>query len=350
MVTTAMTPHLRVLEPGLYTTVQDLGRAGFQALGVPVAGALDFVGLRLANATVGNPRDAACLEVLYQGPTLEVIAEAVTVALAWGEAQIEAPSGGARRLPPWQSATLVKGERLRIGPLKGSSCGYLAVAGGFDLPRVMGSWATYGRGGIGGYRGRALAAGDALPLAEAAPRQDHWRLPNPPNPGLGEPIHVVLGPQADYFTPEALATLTQTAFAISPQADRMGLRLTGATLAHRDSYNIASDAIAPGAIQVPGNGQPIVLLADRHTAGGYPKIATVISADLPLLGRRRPGDTVGFARLEVEEAEDRRRRLETQLDTWCQQLEPVAGDGGIDVAALHRNNLISGVVDGRGAE
>ena len=161
-----MSAALIVTEPGLHTTVQDLGRFGYQAMGVPVAGALDPVALRLANSVVGNPQPAAALEFLYTGPALEVAAASVRIAAA--HAQIEIPGASRDAVPSWQSVTLERGDRLRIAPPAGSACGYLAVEGGFDLPPVLGSLSTHCRSAIGGFDGRALAPGDRLPLVQNA--------------------------------------------------------------------------------------------------------------------------------------------------------------------------------------
>jgi allophanate hydrolase subunit 2 len=156
-----------------------------------------------------------------------------------------------------------------------------------------------------------------------------------------QPIHVILGPQQEYFTEEAVATLLDAEFRISTSADRMGMQLDGPRLGHRDSWDIVSDAIGTGSIQVPGSGQPILLLADHQTTGGYPKIATVISTDLPVVGRRRPGDTIRFVAVTVEEAEQLARDQEHRLAALVASIERVPGDGNIDLATLYAGNLIS---------
>jgi allophanate hydrolase subunit 2 len=161
-----------------------------------------------------------------------------------------------------------------------------------------------------------------------------------------QPIRVVLGPQQEYFTEEAVATLLDSEFRISPSADRMGMRLDGPPLRHRLGWDIVSDAIATGAIQVPGSGQPILLLADHQTTGGYPKIATVVSADLPVVGRRRPGDRLRFVAVTVEAGETLCRDAERRLAELLSRLKPVADRAGIDFGSLYGDNLISGVVSG----
>lgn len=339
-----MTAGLKVLSPGLYTTVQDLGRFGYQAQGVPVSGALDAVALRLGNAVVGNPAGAAALEILFSGPRLEVIADRVRVAVAGCGAALALGDGG-RIVPAWQSVTLLAGDVFHILLGRESVCAYLAVEGGIAVPLVLDSASTYVRAALGGDAGRPLRRGDVVPLAIGyAPERGELRLPSPPPAAADQLIHIVLGPQQDYFTGDALAALLEVEFRISKDADRMGMRLDGPRLRHRQGWDIVSDAIATGAIQVPGSGQPILLLADHQTTGGYPKIATVISADLPVVGRRRPGDAIGFAAVSIEAAEQSARDAEQSITALIASLEPAPDGGGIDLASLYAGNLISGVV------
>ena len=338
-------PGLRALAPGLHTTVQDLGRVGWQAQGVPVSGALDAESLRLGNALVGNPPGMAALEILLGGPTFEVDADTVRVALAGAGASLSrADAAGA---PAWRSLTLRRGDIFQIALGPESACAYLAVEGGIAAPAALGSASTYVRAGLGGIAGRALRAGDLVPLALArASERGEARLPRPPAAASREPVRVVLGPQLEYFTDEAVATLLGAEFRVSNSADRMGMRLDGPPLRHRAGWDIVSDAIPTGAIQVPGSGQPIVLLADHQTTGGYPKIATAASADLPVIGRRRPGDTVRFAAVAVEAAEALARAAERRLAALVAEIEPGLPGGDFDLGRLYALNLISGVVSG----
>ena len=340
-----MKPGLSVISPGLHTTVQDLGRLGYQALGVPVSGALDTPSLRLANALVGNPVNTAALEILFTGPRFEVTAPAVRVAVAGAGASLVLARAG-QPVPAWLSVRLVCGEVFEVRLGREAVCAYLAVDGGLDVPQVLGSASTYVRAGLGGLYGRALRAGDAVPLViERAPERRERRLPSPPPAGARQPIRIVFGPQHDGFAEPALRALVTAEFRISANADRMGMRLEGPRLQHRAGWDIVSDAIATGAIQVPGSGQPILLLADHQTTGGYPKIATVISADLPIVARRRPGDAICFAAVTVEEAEALAREAEHRLAAALASLESVPAAGGdIDLASLYDRNLISGVV------
>jgi len=341
-----VTPGLRVIEPGAHTTLQDLGRWGMQALGVPVSGALDSLSLRVANALVGNSADTGALEVLFNGPTLEVCADSIRIALAGSEGAIELLGEDGTTIPGWQSALLRRGQRFRVVRGQDSVCCYLAVAGGFLVEPCLGSVSTYTRAEIGGFHGRVLRATDHLPVTlDGAPDRGELWLRKPPVWPKPATLRIVLGPQQEYFTAAALRALEQEPFTVSVNSDRMGMRLDGVRLAHRDSYNIVSDGVPTGAIQVPGSGQPILLLNDHQTTGGYPKIATVISADLPSAGRLCQGDVLRFQAITVEQAETACREWQGEIDTMLDALEPVSG-GAVDLEALYRENLISGLVSG----
>jgi biotin-dependent carboxylase-like uncharacterized protein len=340
-----VTAALKVVAPGMYTTVQDLGRYGYQAFGVPVSGALDAVSHRLANRIVGNDENAPALEILFHGPTLEVIADSVRVGIAGGDAEIELMGDRPRSLGGGRSVLLRSNHIFRVSRLGDAACCYLAVEGGFAVERCLGSASTYARGGFGGLDGRALRAGDLLPLArEQATERAELRLAELPQSSREWPIRIVLGPQQEYFTEAALKSLVRDEFVVSKQSDRMGMRLDGPLLAHRDGYNIVSDGIATGAIQVPGSGQPILLLADHQTTGGYPKIATVISADIPVVGRRKPGDPIRFIAVEVAAAERLCREAEADFQALVANLAPLRPTGELDASRLFEANLISGVV------
>lgn len=309
-----MMPALEVIAPGLHTTVQDRGRFGYQDVGVPASGPLDRISLSLANALVGNPPGTPALEMLLQGPSLKVIAESVRIALVGCSADIEIRSGDARIVSAGRSVRLARDEVFRIGALQDSVCAYLAIEGGPEVPMVLGSASTYVRGAIGGFQGRRLQAGDSVPLKlAAADVRGERALSRPLELALDQPIRVVLGPQADYFTDDAMQTFLASDYTVSPQADRMGYRLAGPMLAHAKGYDIVSDGIVAGAVQVPGSGLPVVLMVDHQTIGGYPKIATVISADIPVVGRRKPGRPIRFVAVSVPEAERLRREQEAAI-------------------------------------
>jgi len=340
-----MSGSLVVLRSGLHTTIQDFGRFGYQELGVPVAGALDFVGLRLANALVGNRPGEAALEINALGPTLRVDADSVRVAVV-GPARlaVTGPLGGdPRPLEVDRGHLLGRGDILAVGAVSGASAAYLAVAGGFALTPVMGSLSTYARAGIGPLGGRPLAEGTVLPLTDAHGGEE-LTLSAPMDYGSG-PVRVVPGPQRDAFTDAALATFLSAEYRVTNEADRMGLRLDGPPLAHRAGPDIVSDGVVTGCVQVPGDGKPIILLADHQTTGGYAKIATVISADLPRVGRAVPGTPLRFQAVTVAEAEAARWALEARIDGLVAGLRRVAPTAGLDLAALYACNLVSGMAD-----
>ena len=284
---------LEVLEPGLLTTVQDAGRSGWARYGVPPSGPLDAEAFAAANALVGNPPAAAALEITLTGPTLRVSRDCL-IAVCGAPFDLWV---GTLPVPMWHAVYVRAGRIITFGQRRSGARAYLAISGGIALPPFLGAQATYLPGGFGGMEGRALRAGDRLPLGSAAQRDlpqragRVWpvdrRPPYTPHPTL----RVVLGPQDDYFTAEGLATFLSSVYRLTPEADRMGARLQGPPIAHRGPTGIVSDGVIAGSVQVPPDGQPIVMLADHQTTGGYPKIATVLRADLPLLAQCLPGDS-----------------------------------------------------------
>ncbi|MCC7125120.1 MAG: biotin-dependent carboxyltransferase family protein [Acidobacteria bacterium] len=289
---------LHVVKPGLLTTVQDLGRWGHQAEGVPVAGPMDVLSHRLANALVGNPPDAATLELTLLGP--ELIVQADTAIVVCGARFVLRVDDEVVETGVVRSARA--GARLRIGRCDGGARGYLAVAGGGILtPAVLGSRATHLPSRMGGVDGRALVSGDVLPIAaQASCRAAHRSAPRT----FDRPVtlRVLDGPQAAWFTDEAWQQLTTARYRLSPQSNRMGYRLEGPMLSRRVHDDVMSSPVDMGTMQVPAAGEPILLMADRQTAGGYARIAQVISADLDLAGQLGPGDEVRFARCTMREA------------------------------------------------
>jgi 5-oxoprolinase (ATP-hydrolysing) subunit C len=295
-----MGPSLRILSAGPGVSVQDGGRHGFLRYGVTVAGPMDPLAHAIANRVLENPTGSAALEVSLGG--VEVTAEGGYLAVAVAGGAFEITLDG-RPMPPALYLALEPGARLRIRAGQSGAWCYLAAAGGIDVPEVLGSRATHTRSHLGGYEGRAVRAGDILatngPSCEmiAPLRIDAPALDRP-----AEVIRVMPGPQADYFTEAAHANLLAGPWTIGPRGDRMACFLEGPTLTHSDGFNIVSDGITMGAIQVPGEGQPIVLMADRQPTGGYPKIATVIGADLGRLAQARPGTRIRFRNVTHDEA------------------------------------------------
>jgi len=296
---------VEVLDGGLLTTVQDLGRPGFQRLGVPVAGALDSVALRAANLLAGNPPEAAALECTVAGPRLRLLRTTV-LALAGADlgAVLERSDMGGFEVPPWTSFLARAGNILSFESRRSGARAYLAVAGGLDVPQVLGSRSTDLGSGFGGHCGRPLRARDVLStLAGRGGRAGRlWPRELRPGRWSDESVRVLLGPQDDYFTQEAIATLLSFEYVLAVSSDRMGCRLEGPQLAHRGASEIVSDGNVLGSVQVPPDGRPIIMLADRGSTGGYPRIATVIAADVSRVGQLLPGDRLRFRAVGLEEA------------------------------------------------
>lgn len=336
---------MEVVQPGIGTTVQDRGRKGHRHQGIPTSGWLDAPLAEAANALVGNARGLAVLELRGIGTELRVQSGPVRVALAGQvSAKWQRHEGANTTLQAWQSATLHAGDRLSFGPAE-TGCAYLAVAGGVNLPAQLGSRSSYGRAGLQGLLGRAWQPGDVLPCSRWPAAEVHewraapWTLPS-------GPIRVLPGPQQDHFSAQAIDLFYSTAWQATAEQDRMGLRLSGPQLNHAsaEAADIVSDAVGPGAVQVPANGQPIVLLADSQTVGGYPKMAHIISADLSRLAHLQPGTAVRFEQVTPAQA---RQALQAQRDAWLAWLttrERFIPPGYIDEEALYGNNLVSGML------
>ncbi|MCM3067580.1 5-oxoprolinase subunit C family protein [Priestia flexa] len=301
---------IKVLKPGLLTTIQDLGRTGFQKHGVLVSGAMDTYSLRVANLLVANDEKEACLEMTLMGPTIEFEKDCV-IAITGGDL---APSINNEPVHMWKPIYVSKGSTLQFGPCKKGCRAYLAVKGGFLLSPVMNSKSTYLRGELGGYKGRALQANDVIKFTTSQQQHvevaSHVHMPNwyvNFHERLSfekKPIiRVIKGSQFDLFTKESQQAFSEQAFKVSTQSDRMGYRIAGPELALSEKVELLSEAVTNGSIQVPPDGNPIILLADRQTTGGYPKMAQVITADLPVLAQVKPGESIYFQYITLEEAE-----------------------------------------------
>jgi KipI family sensor histidine kinase inhibitor len=292
-----------VVRPGMLTTVQDLGRWGYQDRGVPVAGPMDAVAHRLANAAAGNAPDAATLEITLVGPELRFEQETV---VAISGADLGATLDGST-IAKDTAVGVRSGATLRFTGRRDGARAYLAVSGGIAERPVLGSRATHVLSVMGGHRGRPLVAGDRLPLAPSRPSA-RKRITSGRSPlatgGVtgGARLRVLTGPQDDFFDAESLESLQRTRFIVSAQSNRMAYRLTGGTVRRSRDLEMISDATVAGGIQVPPSGELILLMADRQTSGGYPQIATVITADLPLAGQLAPGDWVEFSVCTKREA------------------------------------------------
>ena len=342
-----MNARLTVESPGALATIQDLGRPGWRRFGVPRSGALAPALLRIANALAGNAQGAPAIEFFVAGPTLAAGDAPVRLAFAGDFAVVLTRTDGTQNtIDSWRSVTLKPGEKVRAGQPRANRVGCIAVDG-LECSAMLGSASTYPRARMGGLKGTALAAKDQLVAASAGAKSTVERvLREVPRIARG-PIRVVLGPQADYFDAAAIDILCGTEYTVSSDADRMGVRLHGAPLRHdaAKGAEIVSDATVPGSIQVPGNGLPIVLLADGQTAGGYPKIATVASVDLPRLAVANVGTRLRFAAVSVAEAEALARAEEAKLVACLRTIGPLLLDGDVDLESIYGSNLISGMID-----
>ena len=325
---------IRVTAPGLLTTVQDLGRRGFQKYGVPVCGALDAVSMRIANILVGNPETLAGLEITFAAPEL-VFDRDADIALVGADF---APVVNGAEARAWESVRVPAGAVVSFRAPADGLRAWLAVDGGIDVPIVMGSRSTDLKGGFGGHKGRALREGDILPLGHpphpnsVAPARLPSEISRQPTYGQSFEIRAVLGPQNDRFSDAGIAAFLQSEYAVSPDADRTGYRLDGPAIERADGAAIISDGTALGSVQVPGAGTPIILLADRGTTGGYAKIATVISPDIGLLAQAMPGAKIRFR--AVSESEAREALLEQEA--MMREIKSRAGldlSGAISVSA-----------------
>ena len=294
---------IEVIKGGAFTTVQDMGRYGYQRYGVPVSGALDQFALRVGNLLLGNGEGDAALEATFLGPTLRFRFNAA-VAVTGGDLS---PVLDGQPIPGWTVVPVPEGSTLSFKGPKDGIRSYVCVRGGIDVPLVMGSRSTFTRSRLGGFQGRALATGDMVHVADAnsdmlQPAERGLASRDVPRYGRHHTLRVTMGPQDDAFTIEGIDTFLASEFTVTPVFDRMGNRLDGPVIQHRKGADIVSDGTSRGAVQVPGSGKPIVLLADCGTTGGYTKIATAISIDLPRMAQAQPGDTVAFRAVSLDEA------------------------------------------------
>lgn len=303
---------IHIHHPGLLTTVQDLGRYGYQSFGMPVSGAMDHLSLTIANLLLGNPPDAAGLEATLTGPDIEFSSSG---AIAVCGADMGAAINGA----PISMNTAIRvkpGDRLNFTGLKTGCRVYIAFAGGIDVPKVMNSRSTYLRAKLGGFEGRALKPGDRLELGPVCGKVRKAPLPSGliPEYNARQTIRILAGPEMERFSPDGIRTFLDSEYEISGQSDRMGYRLSGPVIPHPDKgADIISAGVSMGTIQMPGNGQPILLMADRQTTGGYARIANVATIDLTRVAQLKPGDRVRFQKITIESAhalvKNQKRRL-----------------------------------------
>ena len=311
---------IKVINGGLMTTVQDQGRYGMQAGGMQVSGCMDNLAARIANELVGNAANCAVLETTYLGPELEFTEKAL-VAVAGGEPDVQLAG---KAVPAYKAIIVQPGQHLKVNAQKKGMRAYIAVAGGLDVPEVLGSRSTNLKLKIGGVAGRKIQPGDEIPVGrpgeyavgalagKKALRQDAVGF------GGGQPeileIRAVAGPQEDYFSPEEYERLQQEIYTVSNESDRMGYRLEGRPVENTRQQDLITDGIVFGSVQIPPNGQPIIMLADHQTTGGYPKIATVATVDLPKLAQAMPGSKLQFKLITVQEAQRLLREQHKKLN------------------------------------
>ncbi len=293
---------IKIIKHGLQTTVQDSGRSGYQQYGMPVSGAMDTYSLKLANILVGNKPNEACLEATSIGPEIEFD---IDTFIAICGANMQARING-NEVEMYRTISVKSGDKLSFKGLKSGFRTYISFAGGIDVPIIMGSKSTYLRGKIGGFKGRQLKSGDELKIGNISSNVDIKEASKDQIPIYNDYLtaRIIAGPEANYFTMDALEKFLYTDYQLSSQSDRMGYRLMGEKLIHKSSADIISSGIALGTIQVPAHGQPIIMMADRQTTGGYPRIANVISSDLPYLAQLKPGDTIRFQEIKLEKASE----------------------------------------------
>jgi len=304
---------IKIVTPGFITTIQDSGRFGFQQYGIPVAGAMDMHSLELANILVGNNRDTAVLEITMTGPTIE-FESSVAIAITGADMS---PAINGNAVEAYKTTYVNPGDVLSFGELKSGLRTYLAIEGGIDVIPIMGSKSTYLKAGIGGFEGRKLNAGDHLQISylKRTIPIGIRKIPYSMMPKYNSEIlvRVIMGPEDAHFTSEGLSTFLENDYMVTEHSDRMGLRLQGPKIIHKNDPDILSSGINLGTIQIEGNGQPIVLMADRQTVGGYTRIASVISVDIPFLAQAKPGDRVRFQSIDVELAQQLIREREAEL-------------------------------------
>ena len=305
---------------GPLTSIQDRGRQGWLRFGLSAAGAADPIALFAANLLVGNSPDTACIELVMTGGAFEAVGGSARLAVAGARMPMTLDG---ERIAGHTSFVLQPGSILHVGAAQTGVYAVLAVEGGLDIAPELGSRSLHARAGIGGLGGTYLTAGSILPLVKpSASLRDEAQVPPLPLAPVA-PLRAVLGPQQHKITRAALETFFTSQYTVTAEVDRMGCRLAGPRIDHTDGFNIVSDGIVGGSIQIPGSGQPIVMLVDRQTTGGYPKIATVITPDVRLLMHRRPGEAVTFQTVTVERSREIAQWAAKQMAELRHSMRPV---------------------------
>ena len=304
---------IEIIKGGLMTTVQDAGRRGYQRFGMGVSGAVDVHSYHYANILVGNEKNEAVLEATMIGPSIRFQSDSV-IAITGGDLS---PSLDGKVCPMYQAVPVSAGSVLSFGMMKSGCRAYIAFAGGLEIYPVMGSRSTYIKANLGGFEGRKLKDSDEIAFAHSGfvpknlekrilPEELRFESVAAARGGSVREytVRVLLGPQDDRFTAKGLETFLHSPYKVTDQFDRMGCRLTGPKIEHVTDGNIITDGIAFGAIQVPDSGEPIIMLSDRQTTGGYAKIASIINVDMPLIAQAKTGDTIRFVKTDIDTAQD----------------------------------------------
>jgi biotin-dependent carboxylase-like uncharacterized protein len=302
---------IKIINPGLLTTIQDKGRWGYQKFGMSVAGVMDDFATRISNMLVGNDEYEAVLETTLLG--VEILFNCDEVIAITGSNM--SPQINGNPVPMWTSLLVKSGDRLSSSGAISGLRGYVAFSRGLDVPEIMGSKSTFTRGNLGGFQGRKLAKNDEIKLGKKELSSSGSYLPDSYKPAYmkDNTIRVVLGPQDDFFDKEAIKVFANSVYTITSEADRMGYRLDGPKINHIEGADIVSDGVVFGSVQVPGHGSPIIMMADRQTTGGYTKIATVITPDLSKLAQMSPGTTMNFEMVTVDESHSIYKEYEKQF-------------------------------------
>ncbi len=303
--------RIKIVKPGLFTTIQDRGRWRYQRFGIPVAGAMDDFATRVANILIGNNEYEAVLENTFLGPEIAFRCDEI-ISITGANMK---PRINGEYVPMWTSLLVKAGDILSFSNAITGLRSYIAFSKGLDVPEIMGSKSTFTRGGLGGYKGRKLESGDEIKLGnrELSNLGSYLSSKFIPIYKKEESIRIIMGPQDDYFTEETKEGFLNSKYTITPESDRMGYRLDGPKIIHKNGADIVSDGIVFGSIQVPGHGSPIIMMADRATTGGYTKIATVITPDLHKLAQMSPGNSIDFRSISLEEAHEIYKEYENKL-------------------------------------
>jgi antagonist of KipI len=316
---------IRILNPGFHSSIQDLGRIGYQKYGVIVGGSMDHFAHRVSNILVGNPENSPTIEMTIKGAAIEFHQDHL-FSICGGELN---PVVNGEPIDSWRPIFARKGDILEFGRCQKGCRAYMAVAGGFDIPSVMGSYSTYLRAGIGGFEGRLLKKGDFLKFKSLGIHpgklKANWTL----SPGFLKKhqkstlIRYICGQEYSLFSEESQEKFNQEEYFISSKSDRMGYRLEGPKLCLSESIEMISEAVTMGTVQVPPEGQPIILLADRQTIGGYPKIAQIAQVDLPVIAQTKPGDKVRFQEISLQDAQHLFLHREKEIRILKKQVETI---------------------------